>query len=61
VMNLVSLLTLPAMINLQDNDGARFTIAGIALVVLIAAIAFSKRKAPAMGDAAPAVAVASAN
>ena len=28
VMNLVALLTLPAIINLQDNDAARFTIAG---------------------------------
>ena len=28
VMNLVSLLILPAIINLQDNDGARFAIAG---------------------------------
>ncbi len=48
VMNLVALLTLPAIINLQDNDAARFTIAGVSLVVLIAAIAFSKRKAPGM-------------
>ena len=56
VMNLVSLLTLPAIINLQDNDGARFTIAGVALVVLIGAIAFSKRKARGDGRrrAAPA-------
>ena len=43
VMNLVSLLVLPAIISLQDNDAARFTIAGIALIVLIAAVAFSKR------------------
>ena len=48
VMNLVSLLTLPAIINLQDNDAARFTIAGVSLVVLIGAIAFSKRKAPGL-------------
>jgi K(+)-stimulated pyrophosphate-energized sodium pump len=54
VMNLVSLLTLPAIINLQDNDGARFTIAGVALVVLIGAIAFSKRKAEAMDSDIPA-------
>jgi hypothetical protein len=47
-MNLVSLLVLPAIINLQDNDGARFAIAGVATVVLIVAIAFSKRKAEAM-------------
>jgi K(+)-stimulated pyrophosphate-energized sodium pump len=53
VMNLVSLLTLPAIINLQDNDGARFTIAGVASVVLIAAIAFSKRKAEAMDSDVP--------
>jgi len=45
VMNLISLLILPAVINLQDNDGARFTVAALALIVLIGAIAFSKRKA----------------
>ncbi|MGH2755164.1 MAG: sodium-translocating pyrophosphatase, partial [Actinomycetota bacterium] len=49
VMNLVSLLILPAVINLQDNDGARFTIAGLALVVLGAAILFSKRKGMSIG------------
>ncbi|MEW6154314.1 MAG: sodium-translocating pyrophosphatase [Actinomycetota bacterium] len=53
VMNLVSLLILPAVINLSDNDPARFTVAGLALVVLMGAIAFSKRKAPAMMTAAP--------
>src|SRR5262245_63387059 len=51
VMNLVSLLILPAVINLQDNSGARYTIAGIALVVLLGAIAFSKRRAPGMAGA----------
>jgi K(+)-stimulated pyrophosphate-energized sodium pump len=50
VMNLVSLLVLPAIIQLRDNDGARYAIAGVCLVVLIAAIAFSKRKTQAMGD-----------
>jgi len=50
VMNLVSLLLLPEIIKLKDNDAARFTIAGVALVVLIAAVAFSKRKAPGMLD-----------
>ena len=49
VMNLVSLLILPAIINLRDNDPARYTIAGLATVVLIGAVAFSKRKADAMG------------
>jgi K(+)-stimulated pyrophosphate-energized sodium pump len=48
VMNLVSLLILPAVINLRDNDGARFSVAAIALVVLIGAIAFSKRRAAPM-------------
>jgi len=44
VMNLVSLLALPAMISLQDNDGPRFAIAAGALVVLIGAIVFSSRQ-----------------
>jgi K(+)-stimulated pyrophosphate-energized sodium pump len=50
VMNLVSLLILPAVINLQDNDGARFAIAGVSLVVLLGAIAFSKRKTGGLDD-----------
>jgi K(+)-stimulated pyrophosphate-energized sodium pump len=55
VMNLVSLLVLPAIIKLQDNDPARFAIAGVSLVVLVGSIAFSKRKTEAMGDAPAAV------
>jgi K(+)-stimulated pyrophosphate-energized sodium pump len=43
VMNLVSLLILPAVINLQDNDTARYAISIAALIVLLGAIAFSKR------------------
>jgi K(+)-stimulated pyrophosphate-energized sodium pump len=43
VMNLVSLLILPAVISLHDNNGARYAIAAAALVVLLIAIAFSKR------------------
>jgi len=43
-MNLVSLLILPAVINLRDNNPARWAIAAAALVVLVVAIAFSKRK-----------------
>ena len=43
VMNLVSLLILPAVISLRDNMGARYSIAGAALVVLLGAILFSKR------------------
>jgi K(+)-stimulated pyrophosphate-energized sodium pump len=44
VMNLVSLLILPAIISLRDNDGARFSIAAAALAVLIGAVVFSARK-----------------
>jgi mannose/fructose-specific phosphotransferase system component IIA len=42
VINLVSLLILPAVISLRHND-VRFVIAGVSLVVLIGAILFSKR------------------
>jgi K(+)-stimulated pyrophosphate-energized sodium pump len=55
VMNLVSLLVLPAIINLADGDlgidpsGGSYAVAGGALVVLIAAIAFSKRPSAGLG------------
>jgi K(+)-stimulated pyrophosphate-energized sodium pump len=45
VMNLVSLLILPAIIKTQDNDGGRYVIAAAALVVLVGSIVFSSRKA----------------
>jgi K(+)-stimulated pyrophosphate-energized sodium pump len=66
VMNLVSLLILPAVITLRHNTGARLAIAGVALVVLLAALAFSKRATQAMdadsADSTPvAAAVASAD
>jgi K(+)-stimulated pyrophosphate-energized sodium pump len=48
VMNLVSLLILPAIISLQDNDGARYAIAAAGLVVLIGAVVFSSRKQTSM-------------
>jgi K(+)-stimulated pyrophosphate-energized sodium pump len=48
VMNLVSLLILPAVISLRHDTGARYAIAGAALVILLSAIAFSKRKAETM-------------
>ncbi|MEO6157071.1 MAG: sodium/proton-translocating pyrophosphatase, partial [Ilumatobacteraceae bacterium] len=44
VMNLVALLVLPAIISLRHNDGARFSIAAAALVVLIAAVVYSSRQ-----------------
>jgi len=43
VMNLVALLILPAVISLQDNDGARYAIAGVSLVILLGSIGYSKR------------------
>ncbi|HLW44625.1 MAG TPA: sodium/proton-translocating pyrophosphatase, partial [Acidimicrobiales bacterium] len=55
VMNLVSLLVLPAVISLRHND-VRYAIAGVALLVLLASIAFSKRRAPGMDVALPAAA-----
>ena len=58
VMNLVSLLILPAIISLSDNDGARFAVAAGALVILIAAVVFSSRKQASIGGShAPAAAV----
>ncbi|HTT87400.1 MAG TPA: sodium-translocating pyrophosphatase [Acidimicrobiales bacterium] len=53
VMNLVSLLILPAVITLRHNTGARLGIAAGALVVLLAAIGFSKRKSDGFGAEAP--------
>jgi K(+)-stimulated pyrophosphate-energized sodium pump len=50
VMNLVSLLILPVVISLRHNNGARFAIAGVSLVVLIIAVAFSKRKGGAFAE-----------
>ena len=58
VMNLVALLMLPAMIELQDDDGARLGIAGVSLIVLIIAILFSKRKGGAFTEEADEVAAA---
>jgi K(+)-stimulated pyrophosphate-energized sodium pump len=42
VMNLVSLLMLPAIIELQDNN-MRYVVAGAALVVVVSALVISKR------------------
>jgi len=55
VMNLVSLLILPAVISLRHNNSARYAIAAVALVILLSAIAFSKRKTEGLmaGDEQP--------
>jgi K(+)-stimulated pyrophosphate-energized sodium pump len=54
VMNLISLLILPAVISMEgldlggEENKLRFVIAGLATIVLIGAVAFSKRPAEAM-------------
>ena len=48
VMNLVALLTLPAIIKYLNNDGVRLSIAGVALVILVISIMFSRRKSVSM-------------
>jgi len=48
VMNLVSLLILPAIINLRDNTAGRYTIAVVAFVILAVAISFSRRRTESM-------------
>jgi K(+)-stimulated pyrophosphate-energized sodium pump len=58
VMNLVSLLILPAVISLRDDDAARYAIAGVALLVLIGAVAFSKRSTSGGFDVTPGEAAA---
>ena len=45
VMNLISLLVLPAIITLEvDQSSWRFVLAGVSLVVLIVAVVYSSRK-----------------
>ena len=58
-MNLVSLLVLPTVITLRNNDAARYSIAAVALVIILAGVAYSKRQVASLagpvGDpAAPA-------
>jgi K(+)-stimulated pyrophosphate-energized sodium pump len=53
VMNLVSLLTLPAIIGLRNNTGVRLSIALVALVILGVAILYSKRGASIESSSEP--------
>jgi len=54
VMNLVALLILPAIISTGDNATVRFTVTGVSLVILIVAVAWSKRATEAMDAELPA-------
>jgi K(+)-stimulated pyrophosphate-energized sodium pump len=56
VMNLVSLLVLPAIITQQHHTAARLSIAGVGIVILGGAILFSKRSTGSMDEAPVAVA-----
>ncbi len=60
VMNLVSLLILPAIISMRENN-MRYVVAGVALVVLLGAIAFSKRASEGFGEDASEAAAVGAN
>jgi K(+)-stimulated pyrophosphate-energized sodium pump len=55
VMNLVSLLILPEVITMHYHPAERFPIAGVALVILLAAVAFSKRRAESFAEGPGAV------
>jgi K(+)-stimulated pyrophosphate-energized sodium pump len=50
VMNLVSLLILPAVITLQHHAAARYAISIASLVILLGSILFSKRSTGSMAD-----------
>ena len=54
VMNLVSLLILPAIISMQDNNAQRYIVAGVSLLVLVISIRFSNRKMDSLGSMAAA-------
>jgi K(+)-stimulated pyrophosphate-energized sodium pump len=51
VMNLVSLLILPAVITTQHHTAARYAIAAAAFVVVCGGIAFSKRRVESLSEA----------
>jgi len=59
VMNLISLLILPAVIKLNDNAGARYAIAAVGVVIIIGGVLFSKNQKSAI-NAAEAAATQSA-
>ncbi len=61
VMNLVSLLILPTIISLRHDNLARYGIAIAAMIILIGALAFSKRQGGGFGEESDIVAGALAD
>ncbi|MGQ0481589.1 MAG: sodium-translocating pyrophosphatase [Pseudonocardia sp.] len=55
VMNLVSVLIAPAIVTLSvvEPSPIRFVIAGVALVIIVAAVVVSKRRSTSIADSAP--------
>jgi len=49
-MNLVSLLVLPTVITLRNNNAARYSIAAGALVIVLVGVAYSKRHVASVAD-----------
>ena len=50
VMNLVSLLILPAVISTADNDVLRYVVAFIALLVVLISVVYSKAQSTSFGE-----------
>ena len=50
VMNLVALLILPAVISTADNDVLRYVVAGVALLIVLVSVVYSKAQATSFGD-----------
>jgi hypothetical protein len=46
----VSLLVLPTVITLRNNNAARYSIAAVALVIVALGVAYSKRKVASVAD-----------
>jgi K(+)-stimulated pyrophosphate-energized sodium pump len=58
VMNLVSLLVATSVVKYSDNDGLRAGVAIGAVIIIVAAVLFSKRRSTALTEGAPEAAVA---
>ncbi len=56
VMNLVSLLIAPAIVQYADNTALRAGVTAVAVLVIVGAVTVSKRRASAMHDEVPATA-----